>query len=460
MKAPASIETERLLLRRPRAGDAEAIFTRYASDPEVTRFLSWPRHGSVADTQAFLAFSDAEWERWPAGPYLIVARGDCGLLGGTGLGFETQYRAATGYVLAKDAWGHGYATEALRAMVDLASRIGVQRLYAICHASHRASYRVLEKCGLEREGLLHRYEEFPNVAPGVPADVLCYATTFEAGSAFASPAARAGDRRRVFRDLHASGCFVIPNPWDAGSARVLARLGFPALATTSSGFAWSVGRPDNRVSLEQALSHFRSVADCVDVPVSGDFEGGFATLPAAVGAHVAAAIDTGIAGLSIEDSTGDPSNPLLDLALAVERIHAARQAIDDRAPDIVLTGRSEGFIVGRPDLAETIRRLTAYAEAGADCLYAPGIRTRREIAEVVRAVSPKPVNVLVGSDFATVAELAELGVRRISVGGGLARAAWTGFLRAAHEIAERGTFASLGRAVPFADVNRLFAADQ
>lgn len=264
------------------------------------------------------------------------------------------------------------------------------------------------------------------------------------------------DRCRVFRQLHVSGCFMIPNPWDVGSARVLARLGFPALATTSAGLAWSVGRPDNRVSLEQALTHFRSVVRSVKVPVNADFEGGFATEPAALGANVTVATATGIAGLSIEDSTGDSSSPLLDFTLAVDRIRAARRAIDESGTGILLTGRSEGFIVGRPDLGETIRRLIAYAEAGADCLYAPGIRSTQEIAAVVAAVSPKPVNVLVGSDFATVAELAGLGVRRISVGGALARAAWTGFLQAATEIAERGTFTSLERALPFADVNRLF----
>jgi methylisocitrate lyase len=264
---------------------------------------------------------------------------------------------------------------------------------------------------------------------------------------------------RAFRQLHESGCFVMPNPWDLGSARVLARLGFPALATTSCGFAWTVGRPDNGVSLEQVLDHLRTIAQGVEVPVNADFEGGFATAPAAVGANVTAATATGIAGLSIEDSTGDPSNPLFEFPLAVERIRAAHQAIDASRTGVLLTGRSEGFIVGRPDLAETIRRLTAYAEAGADCLYAPGIRTRADIESVVKAVAPKPVNVLVGSDFTTVAELAELGVRRISVGGALARAAWTGFLRAAKEITEHGTFVSLNHAVPFADVNGAFAPE-
>ena len=263
-------------------------------------------------------------------------------------------------------------------------------------------------------------------------------------------------RCQTFRELHQSGCFVMPNPWDIGSARVLAQLGFSALATSSAGFAWSIGRADNHVSIEEALAHFRAIANSVDVPVNGDFEGGFATEPEAVAVNVRRATATGIAGVSIEDSTGDPSDPLFDFALAVERIQAARRAIDESGTNVVLTGRSEGFIVGRPDLAETIRRLTAYAEAGADCLYAPGIRSAQEITAIVAAVSPKPVNLLVGSDFTTVAEAAALGVRRISVGGGLARAAWAGFLETATEIAEKGTFTRLARAAPFADVNGLF----
>src|SRR4029453_11812581 len=238
-----------------------------------------------------------------------------------------------------------------------------------------------------------------------------------------------GERQRVFGKLHESGCFVIPNPWDIGSARVLAQLGFKALAKTSSGFAWSQGRPDNRVSLEQVLAHFRAIAHCVDVPVNGDFEGGFAIDPADVATNVAAAATTGVAGLSIEDSTGKQAAPLFDFPLAVERIKAARRALDESGTGVLLTGRSEGFIAGRPDLAETIRRLTAYAEAGADCLYAPGIRAGADISAVVAAVAPKPVNVLVSGDFATVADLAALGVRRISVGGALARAAWSGFLQ-------------------------------
>jgi methylisocitrate lyase len=264
------------------------------------------------------------------------------------------------------------------------------------------------------------------------------------------------ERVAAFRELHASGCFVIPNPWDVGGAKVLAQLGFPALATTSSGFAWSAGRSDNHVALEETLGHFRSVANAVPVPVNGDFEGGFAIEPEGVAANVAAAVVTGVAGLSIEDSTGDPSRPLFDLPLAVERIGAARGAIDASGTGVLLTGRSEGFIVGRPDLAETIQRLSAYAEAGADCLYAPGIRDPAEIAAVVAAVAPKPVNVLVGSGFASVAELAELGVRRISGGGALARAAWSGFLEAAREIRERGTFTRLGEAIPFDEIDGRF----
>jgi len=267
----------------------------------------------------------------------------------------------------------------------------------------------------------------------------------------------AADRFRVFRRLHESGCFVIPNPWDRGSAALLVDLGFRALATTSAGFAWSLGRRDGGVSLEQALDHFRDLAAAVPVPVNADFEGGFAVEPERVAENVTRAAATGVAGLSIEDSTGDSAEPLYPFSLAVERVRAARAAIDSsaQAGEVLLTARSEGFIRGRPDLPETLRRLTAFAEAGADCLYAPGIRSRGEIEAVVAAVSPKPVNVLAG-DSTTVAELAALGVRRISVGGSLARAAWTGFLDAAREIAERGTFTSLGRAVSGSELNAKF----
>lgn len=263
---------------------------------------------------------------------------------------------------------------------------------------------------------------------------------------------------QTFRELHQSGCFVIPNPWDVGSARILEQFGFPALATTSAGFAWTLGRPDNRVILEECLAHLQAVCAAVTVPVNADFEGGFAVEPYAVATNVAAAATTGIAGLSIEDSTGDPSAPLFEFDLAVERVRAARQALDATGIGILLTGRSEGFIVGRPDLRETIRRLTAYAEAGAECLYAPGLRSIADIAAVVEAVAPRAVNVLVAGDFTTVEELSRIGVRRISVGGALARTAWSGFISAATEIAERGTFTALARALPAGDINGRFDA--
>ena len=259
-----------------------------------------------------------------------------------------------------------------------------------------------------------------------------------------------------FRRLHADGCFVIPNPWDLGTARVLAGLGFRALATTSAGFAWSLGRADNHVTLEDALAHLTAIAAAVDVPVNADFEGGFAVEPATIVTNVTKATETGIAGLSIEDSSKDPNEPLFPFTLSVERIQAAREAIDNSGTGVVLTGRSEGFIAGRPDLDETIRRLKAYADAGADCLYAPGLRTEDEIRAVVKAVAPKPVNVLANNGSVTVARLAELGVRRISVGGALARAAWAGFLEAATEIAQHGTFTALDRAIPGGELNAKF----
>lgn len=252
--------------------------------------------------------------------------------------------------------------------------------------------------------------------------------------------AEVGDRAAAFRSLHTSGCFVMPNPWDVGSARALAQLGFPALATTSAGFAWTLGVPDNQVTLDDSLEHLRRIAGAVQVPVNADFQGGFADDPLEVGANVRLAVATGIAGLSIEDSTGDAERPLYEFDLAVERVRAARQAIDDSGSGVVLTGRSEGFVVGRPDIEETVRRLRAYAEAGADCLYAPRIDTVERVVAVVEAASPKPVNLLINAPFITVAEAADLGVRRISVGGTLARTAWRGFLDAAREIADGGTF--------------------
>ncbi|MEK7251725.1 MAG: isocitrate lyase/phosphoenolpyruvate mutase family protein [Actinomycetota bacterium] len=253
------------------------------------------------------------------------------------------------------------------------------------------------------------------------------------------------DRSVAFHRLHASGCFVMPNPWDAGSARALEQLGFKALATTSAGFAWTLGRADNQATLNEVLEHLRVIVSAVTVPVNADFEGGFAVEPEHVAANVTLAAGTGIAGLSIEDSTGNDLRPLYDFDLAVERMQAARRAIDESGTDIVLTGRSEGFVCGRPDIDETIRRLRAYADAGADCLYAPRIDTVEHVAAIVAAVSPKPINLLINAPFMTVAEAAALGVRRISVGGTMARTAWAGFLAAAREIAEDGTFSSFER---------------
>jgi methylisocitrate lyase len=230
-------------------------------------------------------------------------------------------------------------------------------------------------------------------------------------------------------------------------------MGFRALATTSSGFAWSRGCADDEVPLDEALQHFGTMAAAVDVPVSGDFQTAFAIDPETVAANVALAAGTGIAGLSVEDRTGKPDAPLFDFALAVDRIRAARGAIDASGTPVVLTARSEGFLVGRADLGETIRRLKAFAGAGADCVYAPGVRAKSDISASVAAVSPIPVNVVVGSGFTTASELAALGVRRISVGGALARAAFTGLLSAAREIGEHGTFTALGNAVSFAELN-------
>ncbi len=248
------------------------------------------------------------------------------------------------------------------------------------------------------------------------------------------------ERVAEFHRLHASGCFVMVNPWDVGSARALEQLGFAALATTSAGFAWTLGRADTQATRDEVLEHLRLVVGAVSVPVNADFEGGYAVDPDGVAANVRLAVETGVAGLSIEDASGDPADPLLDLDLAVDRIRAAREAIDQTGAGVLLTGRSEGFVHGRPDIDETVRRLTAYSEAGADCLYAPRISDREHVAAIVSAVAPKPVNLLVNAPFISVAEAAELGVRRISVGGTLARTAWGGFLSAAREIAQEGTF--------------------
>lgn len=264
------------------------------------------------------------------------------------------------------------------------------------------------------------------------------------------------DKRRTFHQLHESGCFVIPNPWDAGSARYLQSLGFKALATTSSGFAWSQARPDNGISRDMALAHLHAMVEATELPVNADFESGFARDAAGVTESVRLAIETGVAGLSIEDSTGDADKPLFELDVAVKRMRAARAAIDKSGGDTLLVGRAECFFVGRPDLDETIARLKAYSQAGADCLYAPGIRTREQITAVVDAVAPKPVNLLVGSTSElTMDEIAALGVRRISVGGALARCAWGALMRAAKSMAEQGRF-DFDHAAAGKELNSLF----
>ena len=271
----------------------------------------------------------------------------------------------------------------------------------------------------------------------------------------------AADKRRAFRKLHESGCFVIPNPWDVGSARFLQGLGFKALATTSSGFAWSRGRADNGVSRDAVLEHLHELVVATDLPVNADFESGFAADAKGVAESVRLAVETGVAGLSIEDSTGDAARPLFTLDEAVLRLRAARSAIDAEGGDVLLVGRAECFLVGRPDLDETMARLKAYANAGADCLYAPGLRTREQIAAVVDAVAPKPVNLLVGGvSELTMADIATLGVRRVSVGGALARAAWGGFLRAARELAEAGSFGGFAGATSGQELNAFFDGDR
>jgi len=269
------------------------------------------------------------------------------------------------------------------------------------------------------------------------------------------------EKRKAFHALHAKGCFVIPNPWDIGSARWLQGLGFKALASTSAGFAWSQGFSDNRVTREMVLTHLRALVDAIDVPINADFEGGFAADPAGVAESVALAAETGVAGLSIEDSTGDRENPLYEIGEATERVRVARMAIDKAGGDTLLVGRAECFLVGRPDLDETIARLKAYASAGADCLYSPGISKPEQISAVVKAVAPKPFNLLIGAPMGlTVKDAEKLGVRRISVGGALARSAWGGFIRMAKQIAEEGRFDGFADAAAGGELNKFFHQDQ
>ena len=266
-------------------------------------------------------------------------------------------------------------------------------------------------------------------------------------------------KHRAFHALHEGGCFVIPNPFDIGSARYLQSLGFKALASTSAGAAWTFGLPDNAMPVAAVLDHLSQIAGAVDIPLNADFEGGYAHDPEGVAVNVARAVTTGISGLSIEDSTGDQAEPLYTIDMAVARIRAARAAIDQTKSSVLLTGRAENFLVRRADINDVIIRLKAYSAAGADCLYAPGLRTKEQIAAVIAAVHPKPVNVLVSGPGLTVAELSALGTRRISVGGALARAAWGGMMQVAKTIAEQGSFDGFSNAAPFGDINGFFAAD-
>jgi 2-methylisocitrate lyase-like PEP mutase family enzyme len=270
-------------------------------------------------------------------------------------------------------------------------------------------------------------------------------------------------RRQAFRALHEAGCFVIPNPWDVGSARYLQQLGFPALATTSAGFAFSQGLPDSESTLtcERNLAYVADIAGAVDVPVNADFASGYGATPQDVADNVTRCVATGVAGLSIEDATGEPSSPLYELPLAVERVRAAREAIDQSRTGVLLTARAECFLVGHPDpLRESVRRLQAFAEAGADVLFAPGPHDPTAIKALVDALRPKPINVLVVRDTGlSVADLAALGVRRISVGGALALAAWTGFTRAAQKLKSEGSFAGFAGSVSYPDINGFFLTD-
>ena len=265
-------------------------------------------------------------------------------------------------------------------------------------------------------------------------------------------------RRAAYRKLHESGCFVIPNPWDAGSALYLRHLGFKALATTSAGYAFSLGLPDAAVSIDAMLANIAAIVAAVDLPVNADFESGYAPDAEGVAANVRLCIDTGVAGLSIEDATGDKANPLFELPRALDRVRAARAAIDASNSGVVFTARAECFLVGHPDpLKESLRRLEAYAEAGADVLYAPGVQTREDIKTLISAVSPKPVNILMSRNTGlTVSDLADLGVRRISVGSSLSRAAWTAFMHAAEAIAQEGSFSGFDNLVPYAEINGFF----
>ena len=269
----------------------------------------------------------------------------------------------------------------------------------------------------------------------------------------------AAEKRTVFRDLHKAGCFVIPNPWNPGSARYLQSLGFKALATTSSGYAHSRAFSDGEVTRDMVLAHCREIAEAADVPVNADFENGYSDDLGALADNVRACVETGVAGLSIEDFTGDENAPLYDIAAASKRVRTAREAIGNSG--VLLTGRAEGFLHGKPDLDDAIRRLKAFADAGADCLYAPGIRTREQIETLVKAVAPMPVNLLMSTASGlTVKDVEAIGVRRVSVGGTLARVAMHAFIKAAREIAETGQFDSFAGTISNAELNAFFETDR
>ena len=266
------------------------------------------------------------------------------------------------------------------------------------------------------------------------------------------------ERRQTFRELHRSSCFAIPNPWDIGSARYLQHLGFKAIATTSAGFAFSCGLPDGAVGRDMMLEHIREIVEATDIPVNADYENGYADDVGEVAKNVRLCVETGVAGLSIEDNSGRKDRPLYDVDFAAERIRAAREAIGESGT--LLVARAECFLVGVTNIDEVIRRLTAYANAGADCLYAPGIRDRDHISAMVAAVAPKPVNLLIGGAVGlTMSDAAALGVRRVSVGGALARAAWGGFMRAAKQLAEDGRFHGFMDAAPHAELQEFFRDD-
>jgi 2-methylisocitrate lyase-like PEP mutase family enzyme len=263
------------------------------------------------------------------------------------------------------------------------------------------------------------------------------------------------NKRREFRRLHDSGCFAIPNPWDIGTAKYLQHLGFKAIATTSAGFAFSRGLSDGAVKRDDMLAHIKELVDATDIPVSADFENGYADDPNDVAESVKLCVATGVAGLSIEDTVDRKESRLYDINLAVERIRAARETIGNSA--VVLAGRAEGFLVGRENLNQVIKRLVAYSEAGADCLYAPGFKEREDIKSIIGAVAPKPVNILIGGPVGlTMKDAASLGARRVSVGGAFARAAWGGFIRSAKELMEMGTFDELTNAASYDELQKLF----